>query len=295
MPHVVNLEFTKLCNARCGFCSCWQVPSKGELEDYSPIIKKFKPVVVSISGGEPLLRKNYPELIKGIRPYCHFLVIITNGALLNEKSAKALTNAGIDQICVSLDYLSEKHDKARKVEGLFDHISKTVPKLSAMGYRIILNSVIMNDNLDQVIPLVHKAKEWGVEISFSSYCSLKRQKDEHMIDDPNIVKLKSVVEEIKRLKKEMGHIKSSYHYLNRVVEYFQKGNIGGCKAGVRWIQVTPDGHIQPCSELPRTCSYEDYTRDLFPMPSCEKCWYSCRGEAEANPLKPQRLWELMNA
>ncbi|RLB09321.1 MAG: hypothetical protein DRG59_02735, partial [Deltaproteobacteria bacterium] len=52
----INLEVTKRCNARCDFCDYWKEPRGIELDDYVPVIKHLKPLSVSLTGGEPLLR-----------------------------------------------------------------------------------------------------------------------------------------------------------------------------------------------------------------------------------------------
>ena len=294
-PPLINLEITKSCNARCSFCNYWQLGQGPELEDYSPIIRKFRPVLVSVSGGEPLLRRDYPRVLAGIRPYCHYLSIITNGKLLNEDSARSLTEAGANQICVSLDYLGEQHDRARGVPGLYEHISRTVPTLAQKGYRITLNAVIMESNLDQILAIAHQAKEWGVSISFSAYCSLKRDDRNEMVRKRRHSQLVGIMKEIRRLKRALGVIRNSDYYLDRLPVYFRDGQVPNCKAGSRWLQVTPDGYIQPCSELPRLCHYTEFHRRLLKPPTCAKCWYTCRGESEAWPLEPRRLLELIRS
>lgn len=295
MPRLVNLEITKKCNARCGFCACWQDKSKDELEDYSPIIKKFRPVVVSVSGGEPLVRKNYADILRKLRPYCHYLGVITNGALLNEKSAKNLLDAGVNHISVSLDFIGPRHDKMRQITGLYDHISKTIPELAAKGYNIVLNTVIMESNLDQILPLAYLANEWGIAISYSAYCKLKQDDDKHMIGSDNYSQLVQIVDEVKKLKSKYKHIKSSDYYLNGIPQYFRNGGMPNCRAGYRWVQVTPDGYVKKCSELPSFCHYSEYDQKNMTPAECTKCWYSCRGEAEAHPLKPKRMIELIKA
>ncbi len=294
-PILVNLEFTKHCNASCHFCSNWQLDSSGEIDDYSPIIKMFRPVLVSISGGEPLIRKNYDGLIKKFRQYCHYVSFITNGALLNIDSANRLTAAGVDQISVSLDYLGKEHDDARKIEGLYDHIKETLPKLSSAGFRLSLNTIIMESNLDQIIPLAHKAKEWGVDISYSAYCSLKSDNSSEMVRTEKLPQLIAVVDEIRRLKGKLKNIRNSNHYLSKVADYFRDGYVPHCQAGFKWIQVTPDGYLQQCSELPRLCRYDQFDKSMLKKVSCSKCWFTCRGEMEAEFLKPSRIIELIKA
>lgn len=294
-PLLVNLELTKHCNARCEFCACWQVESPNELKSYKEVVKNLRPVVLSVSGGEPLVRKNWFELLKEVRPYCHYLVMITNGALLTEKIADQLSSIGLNQLAISLDYNDETHDNVRKIPGLYKKISSIVPKLTGRQYKVVLNSVIMESNLDHIIPLAHQAKSWGAGISYSSYCSLKRNEDGLMISKSNYVKLHEVVNELKGLKHSLKNIKNSDYYLDRIPEYFKAGGMDGCQAGKKWIQVTPDGFIQPCTELPRICSYEEYSFKKVPKINCTHCWYTCRGEAEAPHFAPERLIELIRA
>jgi GTP 3',8-cyclase len=294
-PPLVNLEITKKCNARCTFCACWRVGKSEELSDYAPVVKKFRPVVLSVSGGEPLMRKDYPELLAGMRPYCHYLNIITNGALLNEESAKKLVGAGVDRICVSLDYLGKKHDEVRKVDGLYEHLSEMIPALAGAGYRLALNTIIMESNLHEILPIAHRAKEWGVDVSFSAYCSLKADNEGGMVMQDRYSQLVGVIDELRKLKRTLGNIKNSEYYLSRIPAYFRDGHIPNCKAGYRWMQITPDGFIQQCSEMPRICRYDEFTRDMLKPVDCTKCWYTCRGESEAQQLAPRRLLELLRA
>lgn len=295
LPRLVNLEITKKCNARCSFCACWQAGNSEEIEDYGPIVRKFRPVVLSISGGEPLVRKDYASVVRSVRPYCHYLILITNGLLLNEDSADKLANEGVNQICVSLDYLGKQHDEMRQINGLYDHISKMIPRLTSKGFRIAINTIIMESNLDQIVEIAHRAKQWGAMISFSAFCTLKKDTGSGMVTNGREAQLKKVVDKILRLKSELKNIKNSDYYLKRILPYFEHGFIPNCKAGYNWLQVTPDGYIQQCSESPRLCHYTEFTRKGLKPVVCAKCWYTCRGEAQAPLLRPKRLTELIRS
>ena len=294
-PILLNIEFTKMCNAKCFFCHCWQVESPNESQDYGPIVKKFRPILCSVSGGEPLLRKNYAELLAGMRPWCHYLAIITNGARLNEEVARELRGAGVDQISISLDYNSPKHDEVRKIEGLYNHIATLAPKLASQGYNIGINTIIMESNLKDVLELAHKTREWGVGMGVSSFCTLKAHEESEMIRADRMRDLRALLAELKNIKKKYRHIKTSDYYLDRIPEYFEKGGIAGCKAGHTFIQVTPDGYVQRCAEMPRMAHYSEYWPSQVGRTECTQCWYSCRGETEAPHLSLKRLPELLRA
>ncbi|MBI4125661.1 MAG: radical SAM protein [Deltaproteobacteria bacterium] len=294
-PYLVNVEFTKLCNAKCFFCHCWQLESPDELQDYGPVIQRFRPVLCSVSGGEPMLRKNYPDLLKKMRPWCHYMMIITNGALLNEDSAEKLRWAGVDQITISLDYLSKKHDEVRKIDGLFEHISTVAPKLRSQGYKICFNSIIMESNLDEILPLARKALGWDCFISFSSFCTLKANEESEWVREERMKQLAEIVGELKEMKREYRHIKNSNYYLDHIVPYFKEGGVADCKAGHNFIQITPDGYVQRCSEMPRMAHYTKYWPTQVGETLCTKCWYGCRGETESNLIAPGRLKDLLRA
>jgi len=293
-PIFLNLEVTKRCNARCKHCDYWKGPHESELKDYVPLVQKINPLIISFTGGEPLVRKDIFDLIQNIKEKggLLYLTMVTNGALLNLEKAMKLRKAGIDQLSISLDFLDERHDQNRGIKGLYAHLSNLMPGLSQIGFDYVaLNTVIMENNLDQITQIAEQAWRWGVKVSYSSYYSMKNNDGSLSVHYENLKKLKKMVAQLIQYKSSLDNITNSTYYLERIPAYFERGEINGCLAGQRWLQVTPDGYLKPCSELPPIGHFED-----FPLPrekvSCASCWYSCRGEAQA-PLSLRRLAELM--
>lgn len=293
-PRLINLEVTKYCNAQCDFCPCWTIKGYPQLDDFSPIIKKFRPIVLSLNGGEPLLRKDILEIIESVRPYCTYLTMITHGQLLTEEKCKALWDRGLDQLSISLNYDSELHDEERKIPGLYKHFSELVPKLTSQGFdNLAFNTVIMEQNMDHIIPLAHRAREWGAKISFSSYSSLKNDKDEYHVREERLSRLQEVIDELIVLKKKYGHILTANYYLKRIPEYFRNGSMDNCQAGLNFVQITPDGMVKRCSEMEPFCHWTEYNSEELEKPNpCTDCWLACRGETET-PITPARLWEFI--
>ena len=296
-PKLVNLEITKLCNAKCDFCDYWQTRHETRLSDYRPVIKKINPLVVVITGGEPMLRKDLPDIVRQVKECSIFIFtsMVTKGDLLTLEKAEELFAAGIDQIAVSLDFPGEKHDSYRGIPGLWNHLSNLLPELSKRFSKksIVLNTIIMEDNLDQIIDIAHKAKEWGVSISFSSYSVMKTNNSSHFVKQQKLEKIREVVNNLIELRRKWkGVIVSTEYYLREVPEYFERGGVPDCLAGINMIQVTPSGHLKRCSEMPVTAHYSEYSPDLYGKTKCEACWYSCRGETQT-PINIKRGLEYM--
>lgn len=293
-PTLVNLEVTKTCNAFCSFCNYYLTPkNEKRLIDYSRIIQKVKPFVVSITGGEPLLRKDLEQIIKKIKKshWGCYVGMITNGALLTKERARSLRNAGLDQISISLDFPDKRHDKSRGIPGLFNRIMKVIPYLKDMGfYRISFNTVITRENIKDLTRIADLALSLGINVSYSSYSSMKNGNLDLIPSNGFIDTLRDTIDKLIEHKKAYRNVMNSEYYLLKIPEYFGNGGIKGCLAGVKFIQVTPQGEIKRCAEFPA-----EYTIDTFPgkfeKTDCTECWYSCRGESEI-PVDFRRIKDL---
>src|SRR5260221_7200584 len=85
-PLSVSIEVTKRCNARCDFCDYWKITDKDELTDFTDVVRRFDPLVVVITGGEPMLRRDLVGIAKSIKDMRGFryLTILTHGGFLSE-------------------------------------------------------------------------------------------------------------------------------------------------------------------------------------------------------------------
>jgi MoaA/NifB/PqqE/SkfB family radical SAM enzyme len=292
----LTVEVTKRCNARCSFCHYWKEDPPDELGDYGALVKHFDPLVVTLSGGEPLVREDIADVVRGLRDAdpVVYLGMVTNGALLTVSAARELRSAGLDQLTLSLDYAGPRHDRVRALPGLYEKIRGLLPELAPLGFdSVTLNTVIKDDNLEEIPRILDLALENGVHVGFSSYCGLKTGHEGLMVSEGNLAKLRDTIGLIRRYKRKFGVTRTSDYYLERVPEYFARGDIPGCRAGISWVQVTPSGEIKPCSELPvAAADYRAYDPRAAAPVECAACWYSCRGESQA-PVTLQRVRELL--
>jgi len=290
-PMLASIEMTKHCNAGCNFCDDWKTKFSPKLGDVTDMVRQLNPMVLALTGGEPLIEKRLPQIIRDVKASQGFiyLYIITNGSLLTEARAEELFAAGLDQLNISLNYLDERQDEERQLPGLYEHISTLLPKLAARGHVVSTNTVIMRENLDQILPIAQRAQEWGAKISLSCYTDFKNGNREHYFTDEQLSALEHLVAALIAHKKRYGNITNSRFYLERIVPYFTNGTgIPGCKAGNGFVQLTPDGQVRQCADFAPFVDYREY-RGMKPTP-CTRCWYSCRGEAEAS-LTLERVLE----
>ncbi len=278
----VNLEVTKRCNARCDFCDYWKEEHTPEMDDYVDVVRKLRPLSVSLTGGEPLLREDLARVIASLRRSFGFLFIslITNGSLLTVERGLELWKSGLDELSISLDYLDERHDRDRRLPGLAGHVLSVAPDLTAAGVNLCFNVVIKRENYQEVPRILRHASKMGVKISLSTYNGWRVNNQQHMIDQDHLPALEGVIMEMRNLKRQTDTLTTSEYYLDRIPEFFQKREVSGCTAGLNWIQVTPDGMIKRCSDQPISGHYTQWRRGFFNPTLCSHCWYSCRGAAQ---------------
>jgi len=292
-PMLVSIEMTKHCNAGCDFCDDWKTQHSPKLGDVVDMARRLSPMVLALTGGEPLIEKRLPQIIRDVKSSQGFIYIyiVTNGSLLTEARAEEMFEAGLDQLSISLNYLDERQDAERKLPGLYAHIAALVPRLTARGRNVIANTVIMRDNLEQIVPIAMRTHEWGAKVSYSAYTNFKNGTRTHHLSPQELLTLRSIVEELVRHKKRIGNITNSRFYLERLVPYFTRPEgILGCKSGNRFVQLTPDGLVRRCADFAPAVHYTEY-RGMEPT-DCTRCWYACRGESEA-ALTMERVVELL--
>jgi len=62
-PLTVSIEVTKRCNARCDFCDYWKISDRDEMTDFTDVVRRFDPLVVVFTGGEPMLRRDLESVL----------------------------------------------------------------------------------------------------------------------------------------------------------------------------------------------------------------------------------------
>jgi len=162
---VVVWNCTRKCNLKCVHCYAQSknIDYKGELttEEGKALIDDladFGVPVILFSGGEPMMRKDLPELASYAREKGIRAVISTNGTLITPEKAKVLKEIGLSYVGISLDGMKEVHDKFRGVEGAYDRAIEGMQNCKKEGIKVGLRFTINKRNV-QEIPSIFKLLE----------------------------------------------------------------------------------------------------------------------------------------
>ncbi len=156
---------TSTCNARCRHCFYPINQRKNELtlEEIERLVATLPPIrLLLVSGGEPFLRRDLPEVLRAYHGGCGFLSasVPTNGfnAGLIARSVERICEISPDLqlgVAVSIDGFAELHDRMRAVPGIYGKALETLQALVELSRRLpnltaSVNTVFMRDNQGEV-------------------------------------------------------------------------------------------------------------------------------------------------
>jgi MoaA/NifB/PqqE/SkfB family radical SAM enzyme len=298
-PIVVSFEVTDSCTCYCKHCDHGGPKDDSrnlKPADYRRYMEALRPCVVQVSGGEPLMRDDVVDIVRNIKggstiPYT---ILVSNWSNMTPDKYLALREAGIDQFSVSLDFPDDRHDQFRVYPGLYSHLRDLVPRLAALGHDdIVLNSCIHAENVREINRLADKAREWGVNICFSSYSARRTGCRDYSLTSPEqLAILNREFDRIEGRRDQSNWIVNSTSTLNETRRFFQDGHMPGCRAGHRFLVVTCQGWLQPCSMVFQKYRLEDHERmvkEFTETNTCDECYVSIRSYLDKS--FPQLLWE----
>lgn len=298
-PIVVSFEVTDSCTCYCRHCDHGgQKDDSRNLKpaDYRRYMETLQPCVVQVSGGEPLMRDDLEEVVRNVKqpnrlPY---LILVSSWSLMTEERYLKLRQAGVDQFSVSLDFPDARHDDFRCYPGLYDHLNDVIPACAKHGHDdIVLNTCITSANVGEINGAADQAKSWGVNICYSAYSARRTGNREYFPGSAEqLAVLREQLERVERRRDESNWIVSAPTTLDATREYFERGGAPGCKAGLRFLVVTAQGKLQPCSMQFHKYELKDQERmvaEFTEHNACDECYVAIRSNLDKS--FPQLLAE----
>ncbi|MFH2008172.1 MAG: radical SAM protein [bacterium] len=290
-----NLQITYTCNFRCQICDFWRDDSrdKGDLTAAAARViadklNRIGPQIVSIGGGEPLLNREVVGIVEALARH-HFPVMICNGWFITPDKARALWQAGMNEISVSVDYADPlKHDRQRSCDGAFDRAVDALRILhesrTQSHQRVNMISVIMDDNLDDVEPLIRICERLGITYLVTLYSDMRGKKASREVPVDVSARLLG-------LKERYKHFVALRGYLARFTEGVRDGGVGPCSTGKQLCNIDTDGNVSLCIDRVDESvgnlftesmeTIEQRLLDKYRTNTCKDCWTSCRGSIES--------------
>jgi MoaA/NifB/PqqE/SkfB family radical SAM enzyme len=294
-PIAIAYEVTLSCNCNCRHCDLGGLikdEKQIEPEDYGDLTQRFMPPVAQITGGESLLRKDIAAIVRAIKQGgARYIILQTNGLLLNESNYLELREEGVNQFSVSLDFPDERHDEFRGRPGLYKHLEQTLPRLSKLGFRdISLNTAITRANLRDILPLARKAADWGASISYSAYTELRTGNREYCLrQGEDLEILRQVIDKLVILTKQHIHVSNPECTLRATLKFFEQGYMPNCMAGVRFLVIMPDGSLVPCAlRRSKYATRKEMVKRLYQINQCDSCYVAMRSYCEMSFLNHVR-------
>ena len=255
-----RISVTDRCNFRCQYC----MPEEGldwlkreELLTFEEIVRVAKILVekygidsVRLTGGEPTLRANLPDLISMLSELPIEIALTTNGITL-EKNAHILSSAGLNRINISMDSLrAERFEEITLRDDMRKVIRGIEASLEAGLSPVKINVVVMRGiNDDEIVDFAKFGRDMGVIVRFIEFMPLDA--DENW-STSSVVTLKEIfstinsvypLEEIERSNAPA----SGFRYLDNIGEIGIVASVSQkfCATCDR-IRITADGQFRNC-------------------------------------------------
>jgi GTP 3',8-cyclase len=179
----LRLSVTDRCNFRCQYC----MPAEGlpwlereavlSFEEIERVVALLATMGISslrLTGGEPLVRRDFPRLAAKLAPLVDDMSVTTNGYLL-ERDAAALVDAGINRFNVSVDSLQRDRFFAMTRRDALPQVLRGLEALAAHpeAHPIKVNAVALRGFTEtEVLPFARFAREHPYEVRFIEYMPL---------------------------------------------------------------------------------------------------------------------------
>ncbi len=265
VPIAITMALTYRCNLRCRYCQIWKAAGRElttrQVKVAIDELSGAGMARLGLTGGEPLLRPDFPEIVSHAKGRGLFCTVFTNGSLV-DGALPSLRK--LDAVLISLDGPRELHD-AMRGKGAFEKAYHAIQLLSAEGIKVWTNTVVTRRNLGAVDFVLQIAHRHGCHAAFQpifehSY-SVKADKVQQLRADR--AQYEELIDLLLRRKAEGAPVLNSARSLRHLRNPNWKENPRICLAGRAYGAVSPEGRVAPCPVLLQMEGLPDGTRVGF--------------------------------
>lgn len=253
VPLSAHMDITWRCNERCVHCYL-DHDGKGEMTtaEIKDIIRQLSECgtfFLSISGGEPLLRRDCFEILEYARGLRLNVKLKTNAVMIGPREAARIKELGIEMVQISLySHLAEVHDGITKLPGSWRRTMDAIGRLKANQVKVSLTNVLMSHNSGHAKAVKRLAEELGVGFVVDPTITPK------LNGDRSILRLgisSQELEEIFHTEEFVGDIAEYCAPTSTVDDDVLDGF--SCSAGHTLTYISPFAEVFPCVQFPMSC------------------------------------------
>lgn len=253
-PLFLTWEVTGRCNLKCRVCYndfkniCRQEISGREVDDLMDQLAECRPLFVSLTGGEPLIRHDIEYIVSGLSERGIETHIATNGTIYNEDLLFRLKEKGLAGIQVSVDGFSDAHDAIRG-GGVYKKAVKTLKFLIDNGFYAKVGTIVTKLNLYDLPGLTDFFYNLGVKkLGVFRFIPTGRGgiNSELSLSSGDLKFLADMLEE---LESRYG---TRFFKCDHSMAMFlgRKELGGGCELALKCLCVRPNGDVLGCPFVP---------------------------------------------
>ena len=200
----LRVSLLSTCNLGCVYCTMgteeevmvdrkMQTPASVFLNHITQLHRQLDLQTIRFTGGEPLLYRELPQIIEGVRALGIPDIKLTTNAFLLDRMAPALKEAGLQYVNVSLDAMNEESFFKMTRRKQLNRTLQGIETALACGLDVKINAVMMKGkNDDQVLPLLEYAFERNIPLRFLEVMSMGHlfgQGQEHLFAQDEILEV----------------------------------------------------------------------------------------------------------
>jgi len=248
VPVAASIELTMRCNLHCAHCYCppgdrGRELDTDEIKGVFDRMAEMGTLFLLMTGGDPLLRKDFPTLYSYAKERGMLVTVYTNGTLVTDEIAELWEALPPHQVEISLYGLTrEVYEKVVGVKGSYDRCLAGIGRVLEGGHELALKCPVTRQNAHEIAGVAQLAKDLGVEFRYDPLILATMEGEQH----PHALRLSA--DEVVAL--EASDVEKDRAWRQYLTEdehpKLDSQRLFSCAAGRNFLHVDACGNVQVC-------------------------------------------------
>ena len=277
-------EITDACNLRCIHCEADAGIAAPDELDESELLRVAEQLPeigcerVYLTGGEPLVRWQWPKLARRIADLGMQPIVVTNGIRVGSATLDTMRAAGVRELSISLDGLAEAHDALRlpvhtPAPSRFDAVMRAIRLSVSAGLRTAVVTTIHRRNLEDLPEMYQLLSGLGVSAWQVQLCipqgRMRGQALAYLLEPSQLPQVEDVLVRLiqdGRMRIAVGDNIGYYGQHEPVLRGSVRGTQSfwlGCFAGCKTVAICSNGDVKGCPSHPKSLVVGNLRRETL--------------------------------